>query len=179
MRGLIRDTVLFTACVVVPCTVGWVLDDPSEWEWTHGLGAGLFVSATLMVFTGLRLLLTAPATDPMTLETVPPRPEPIAPEPPGDPRPAPPSVVTSSEIIHIEHGEGSARVVALLRMGDGPDDVHLLELDVTGEDLRPEVIEEAVAGVATGEPTDELPPVDRVGYAAGWGLTVPCPPHRH
>jgi hypothetical protein len=174
MRGLVRDAVLFIACVVVPCTFGWLLEEPTGWRWTHGLGAGLFVTATLMVFTGLRLLLTppVPALPP------PPRSGGAAPRVPA-PAPAARIRPATSEIIHVEPGAGSARVVALLRLGEGPHDVHLLELDIVGEDLRPEVIEEAVAGVASGEPSEEPPPIDRVGYAAGWGLTLPCPPLEH
>lgn len=161
-----------------------MVEDTTGWRWTHGLGAGLFVAATLMVFVGLRLLLTAPVAPlgPLHFDLpadrlLPPTPEDLGVETSGlDDMPSP---ITSSEIIHVERGEGSARVVALLRMGDGPEDVHLLELDVSGDDLRTEVIEEAVAGVASGEPTEEHPPVDRVGYASGWGLTLPCPPLRH
>lgn len=188
MRALFRDGLLFIGCVVVPCAVGWRLENPTEWQWIHGVGAGLFVLATLMVFAGLRLLLTAPGptgtgpaesqsrahwrTGPGSAEL-----EALAAEAAGAPGPRP--FPASSEIIHIEHKGETARVVALLRLGEGPHDVHLLELDVSGEDLRREVIEEAVAGVATGEPSETAPPIDRVGYASGWGLTLPCPPLRH
>ena len=185
MRGLFRDGVLFLGCVVIPCLAGWSLEDPSTWAWIHVLGAALFVLATLMVFAGLRLLLAAPSTPPsrpavepldrrstdlelevLAAEAARAHPDLVAP--------------ASSEIIHIEYKMGSARVVALLKLGDGPRDLHLLELDVTGEDLRPEVIEEAVAGVATGEPVaSPAAPVDKVGYACGWGLTLPCPPLQH
>lgn len=186
MPGALRDVLLFLGCVVVPCAIGWRLEDSSSWQWTHTLGALLFVVATLMVFTGVRLLMTAPS-EVMDL------PIDLGPLHPSDleapygmssaleaPRWTPPPVANnSSEIIHVEHGDGSARVVALLRMGDGPHDVHLLELDVMGDDLRPEVIEEAVAGVATGEPVLPATPVERVGYASGWGLTLPCPKLTH
>lgn len=188
MRGAIRDGALFLGCVVFPCYVGWTLEDPSQWQWTHGVGAGLFVISTLLVFAGLRLLIPVQPSasvfsfaDFGTIEPFDLNPELRRPHPLDelDTHREERRVLTSSEIIHVEHGPGSARVVALLHMGDGPLDLHLLELDVTGDDLRPEVIAEAVAGVASGEPTEDLAPVDRVGYASGWGLTLPCPPFRH
>ncbi|MBX2813573.1 MAG: hypothetical protein KTR25_17280 [Myxococcales bacterium] len=85
-----------------------------------------------------------------------------------------------SEIIYTQYQLGSARVVALLRIGDGIHNIHLLELDIVGEDLRPEVIEETVAGVACGDFNhSKIHPVDKVGYAVGWGITLPCPPQTH
>lgn len=183
---MVRDAVLFLACVLVPCAVGLGVEEPLRWRWVHGLGAVLFLIATLMVFTGLRLLF-APSKAPTPKRGRPrteTHPEILSPDlllggGPLDAPIRPVSARASSEIIHVARSPGAARVVALLRTGDLPDDVHLLELDVIGDDLRPEVIAEAVADVASGEPTEELTPVDRVGYASGWGLTLPCPPLTH
>lgn len=170
MRSLVRDGILFLACVVAPCVVFYRLESDNSWEWIHVLGAALFVLATLMVFSGLRLLVDVqPSTESKPADR-------DADEMANLPRAPSTRIAASSEIIHIEHKGGCARVVALLRLGEGPHDVHLLELDVTGDDLRPEVIAEAVAGVASGEPPETEPSVDKVGYASGWGLTMPCPP---
>ncbi|MEO1231321.1 MAG: hypothetical protein AAFZ18_20685 [Myxococcota bacterium] len=178
MRAFARDGALFLGCVVIPCALAWTLEDPSAWRAPHVIGAVLFFVATLMVFTGLRLLLIDPLGGPLFLEPglslTPHRPVPPEPLPPFLDAELP-DYETSSEIIHVEHGPGSARVVALLFVGGGPEDVHLLELDVTGDDLRPEVLAEAVAGVASGEPAEPTALVDRVGFASGWGLTLPCP----
>lgn len=188
MRAYLRDGGLFLGCVVVPCGLAWTLEDPAGWRLPHVLGAILFFVATLMVFTGLRLLLSDPLGGPVFLEpglSLTPGAgfgsEPLSPPVrAGGPLDAGlggsfPVFETSSEIIHVEHGPGWARVVALLCVGAGPHDVHLLELDITGEDLRPEVLAEAVAGVASGEPSEPTSLVDRVGFASGWGLTLPCP----
>ena len=178
MHGYARDLVLFTVCVVAPCAMGWSSENANNWAWTQSLGASLFVIAMLMVFVGLRMLFPGPAGK-SRAQTAPsaPKSERTGASPRSTPGLEP--FNASSEVIYVTYKQSSARVVALLRVGAAPQDVHLLELDVTGDDLRPETIAEAVAEVTSGEPSDEPAPVDKVGYAAGWGLTLPCPPFRH
>ena len=193
MRGVVRDGLLFSVCVIAPCWAGWMFNDPSQWQWTHHLGAVLFVVATFMVFCGLRLLLESWCLSHASYHSIFPHnlrygfqfddsrdtmDIPVLENSSHSRSLREPSA--TSEIIHVEHGLGSARVVALLRMGTDPRNMHLLELDITGEDLHLDIIAEAVAGVASGELNqNETTPIERVGYANGWGLTVPCPPHRH
>lgn len=196
MRGSGRDAIFVLAWVLASSFAGWQMARHPNGDWPYTVGACLFFVALAMVASGLRLLI-----EPVPEQSKQ-KPEKVqfeAPEVPeeferhlppdyllgGGPLDAPisqrsPYPEASSEIIHIELSSGCARVVALLRVGEGPDDMHLLELDVMGTDLRPEVIAEAVEEVASGEPASgENAPVERVGYAAGWGLTLPCPPLTH
>lgn len=190
MRGLIGDTVLFVIFVLLPGLTAWKFLPPRPVYTSHQVdrvALVLFMVSTALIFLGVRILLRNLLRSPQngaaswleSNETNVNKPsgyktrEYVPTQKSGD-------MHIRSEIIHVQHSLGSARVVALLRVGEEARNVHLLELDIVGDDLRDEVIAEAVAGVAYGDFAEvESPPVERVGYAMGWGLTLPCPPQTH
>ncbi len=215
MNHTLRDVLLFLVCVVLPCGSGLLMERPNHWSPAQWMGAMLFFLATGMVFGGIRMLFEVWSETAkkrrnalrmalaMPVPVVAPAEEEelnfleekeimvqLSDDEPWfsdiDENPRPVALHGSSEIIHVEYHLGSARVVALLRPEEEPGGLHLLELDVTGEDLRPEVLVDAVEGVATGElalgvPHQSSADLDGMGPAcsAGWGLTLPCPPHLH